>query len=106
MHIDLMIGGEKQTFSVPFVPMLAKRKYYEIQANAEERTEQPTVRELIQEDNEMLSILTDVVFKGQFTIEQLLSGASKQYIDRKLEEAIFGLTTKKKEQEEGNGKGK
>lgn len=104
MQIELFIDGEKNIFSTPFVPMLARRKYYEIHAKAEEREEEPTTRELLEEDDEMYSILTDIVFKNQFTINQLLEGASKDYVDEKLREAIWGVK-KNKEGNEGNDQG-
>lgn len=104
MQIEVFIDGEKKIFSTPFVPMLARRKYYEIQAIAEEREEEPTTRELLEEDDEMYSILTDIVFKNQFTLNQLLEGASKEYVDEKLREAIWGVK-KKTEGNEGNEQG-
>lgn len=101
MQIELYIDGEKKIFTAPFVPMLAKRKFLEIQAKAEQREDKPTSQELIAEDDAIFSILSDVVFKGQFTLEQLYEGASKEYLDEKLLEAIFGVKSK-----EGNEKGK
>lgn len=101
MQIELYIDGKKKTFTTPFVPMLAKRKFLEIQAKAEQREDKPTSQELIAEDDAIFSILSDVVFKGQFTLEQLYEGASKEYLDEKLLEAIFGVKPK-----EGNEKGK
>jgi hypothetical protein len=106
MQIELYIEGNKKTFTAPFVPMLAKRKYLEIEAKAEKRNEKLSAQEQIEEDNEYLSILTDVVFKNQFTLDQLLEGQSKRYIDEKLIEAVFDVKPKsKKEVEEGNQKG-
>lgn len=104
MQIELYIDGENKIFSVPFVPMLARRKYFEIQAKAEEREGEPTTRDLLKEDDEMYSILTDAVFKNQFTINQLLEGASKEYVDEKLREAIWGIKNKS-EGNEGNIQG-
>jgi hypothetical protein len=107
MQIELYIGDEKKIFVAPFVPMLAKRKFLEIEARAEKREETPSKQQQIEEDDEILSILSDVVFKGQFTIQQLYEGASKEYVDEKLLEAVFGLKPKaKKDGEEGNNQGK
>ncbi|MYL41826.1 phage tail assembly chaperone G [Virgibacillus salexigens] len=110
MQIELIIDGEKKIFTAPFIPMLARRKYFEIQAKAEEREEReekPTTKEILSEDDEIMSILTNVVFKDQFTINQLLEGASKTYVDGKLAEAVFGIAPKaKKEGNEGNEQGK
>jgi hypothetical protein len=105
MQIELYIDGKKQIFTVPFVPMLARRKYFEIQAKAEEREEQPTTRDLLKEEDEIYSIVTNVVFNDQFTINQLLEGASKKYIDELLMEAIHGIKPKKEEGTEKNNQG-
>ncbi|MBB6451983.1 hypothetical protein HNQ94_000404 [Salirhabdus euzebyi] len=105
MIIELLIDGQKKTFTAPIVPMLAKRKYYEIMAKAENREGQITYEEQMREDDEMYSILVDVVFKNQFTFEQLFEGATQQYAEEKLREAIFGIKPKQKEDEEGNEKG-
>ncbi|MDY7044035.1 hypothetical protein RVS70_07425 [Virgibacillus sp. M23] len=106
MQIELYIDGQKKIFTAPFVPMLARRKYFEIQAKAEEREENPTTKELLAEDDDIMSILTNVVFKDQFTIDQLLNGASKKYVDEKLAEAVFGVKPKtNREGNEGNEKG-
>jgi hypothetical protein len=105
MKIDLVIDGEKKTFTAPFVPQLARRKYYELMAKIEDQdpNEQPTPQQILDEEDELNSILSDVVFNRQFTLEQLYAGASKQYADEKLREAIFGK--KPKEDEQGNEKG-
>lgn len=107
MKIELYIDDKKKTFTAPFVPMLAKRKYLEITAKAEQRENAVTASEQLDEDDEMLSILTDVVFKNKFTVEQLYNGASNDYVYKKLGEAVFGIKTKKAdENSEGNEKGK
>lgn len=108
MQIELYINGEKKVFTAPFVPMLAKRKFLEIQAAAEERKEPLSVKEQLEEDDAVLSILSDIVFNKQFTIEELYKGASKEYIDAKLFEAIYGVKPDevKKEDGQGNDKGK
>jgi hypothetical protein len=100
MQIELHIDGKKKVFTAPFVPMLAKRKFLEIQAKAEQREGKPTSKELLEEDDAIFSILSDVIFKGQFTLEQLYEGASKEYLDEKLLEAIYGIKPK-----EGNEAG-
>lgn len=106
MQIELYIGDEKKIFVAPFVPMAAKRKYLEIEARAEKREEVRSKQEQIEEDDEILSILSDIVFKKQFTIEQLYDGASQMYINEKLAEAVFGIKPKKKiEETEGNSQG-
>lgn len=99
MNIELYIDEEKKTFTAPYVPALAKRKFYEVEAKTEERQGPATAKEEIEEENELLLILTDIVFKKQFTIEQLLIGASNDYIYDKLAEAVFG---KQKDSGEGN----
>lgn len=98
MKIELFIDGEKKLFSTPFVPMLAKRKYLELMSKELPSTNE----ELIADDDAHVSILTDVVFKGQFTIEQVYEGASEEYVKDKLREAVFGI---KKESNEGNQPG-
>lgn len=112
MQIELYIDGEKKVFTAPFVPMLAKRKYLEIEAKAEERLEEekkkgnenyvPSAKEQLEEENELLGILCDVVFQGQFTIEQLVNGASDEYVYSKLREAVFGEKPKNEEVDQGN----
>lgn len=104
MKIDLYIDGEQKTFIAPFIPMLARRKYYQLMAESEKKeTEELTSETLLNEEDELHSILSDIVFKGQFTLDQLYEGASKPYVDDKLREAIFGV--EKKVGKEGNGKG-
>jgi len=106
MKIELMIENKKQTFTVPFTPLLARRKYYELMAELEAKNGEvePTPKDILEEDDELYSILSDVVFQKQFTLENLYAGASKEYLDGKLREAIFG-TKPKKESEEGNETG-
>lgn len=106
MQIELYIDGEKKLFSSPFVPMLAKRKYLELMARAEQREEDPTFQQQLEEDDEMVSILADIVFDKQFTVEQLYKGASGEYVYRKLREAIFGIPDNQEKNEEGNEMGK
>ncbi|NAP00821.1 hypothetical protein FRY77_33120 [Halomonas sp. MG34] len=112
MQIEIYINGEKQLFSTPVVPMLAKRKFLELEAANEEKAAKfeaegekyiPSAKEQLEEDAEMASILADVVFDKQFTIDQLFKGASDKYVYDKLGEAVFGK--KKKEGNEGNEKG-
>lgn len=103
MKIELYINGEWKLFTVPFVPMLAKRKYFEILSKAEERTEPATNKELLEEEDSLNAILTDVVFKGQFTLQELYEGNTSDYIKDKFREAVFG--EKPKEDVEGNQKG-
>lgn len=105
MQIELYIDGEKKIFTTPYVPMLAKRKYLELQAKIEQREHTPSAQELIEENDEMFSILSDIVFGGQFTLEDLYKGADEDYVFNKLAEAIYGIKhgdKKKKEDEEGN----
>ncbi|WP_099157270.1 phage tail assembly chaperone G [Virgibacillus ndiopensis] len=109
MNIELYIEGEKKTFTVPFVPMLAKRKYLEIQADIEKREETPTAQEILEEDDAMYSILPDIIFEGKFTLDQLYKGVSSEYAKEKLAEAVYGIKPKKskekKEEDEGNQTG-
>lgn len=97
MNIELFIENKKKTFTAPFVPMAAKRKWLEIQANAEQR-ENTTTQDILDEDAEIASILTDIIFKEQFTADQLWEGQSKEYIDSKLMEAIYGKPKAKEEE--------
>lgn len=99
MQIELFIDGENKIFTAPFVPMLAKRKYLELRA----KDEAATFEELIQDDDAHVSILVDVIFKNQFTVEQVYEGASEEYVSSKLREAVFGI--KKESNEEGNSPG-
>lgn len=99
MQIELFIDGEKKIFTAPFVPMLAKRKYLELRA----KDESETYSELLADDDAHVSILVDVVFKNQFTIEQVYEGASEEYVLAKLREAVYG--TRKETNEEGNNPG-
>jgi hypothetical protein len=105
MKIELYIDGDKKIFTAPFVPMLARRKYLEINSKMEQREKSPTPEEIIEDNDSMYSILSDVVFKGQFTIEQLYEGASSEYADAKLTEAVWGIKPTLKEGEEGNDHG-
>jgi len=97
MQIELYIDGEQKTFTAPFVPMSAKRRFMEIQAEAEKRKENPTAEDYLKEDDAIYSILSDIVFKGQFTLEQLYEGASKEYLELKLAEVLYGEQVKKKD---------
>lgn len=93
MKIELYIDGEKKLFATPFVPMLAKRKYLEIVAKSQEKGNEeyvPTAQEQLDEDDEMIGILSDVVFGGQFTLQQAYLGATNEYNYAKLREAVFG----------------
>lgn len=109
MKLELYIEGKKKIFTTPFVPMAAKRKYLEIMANAEERESEPTSREQLDEDDEIYSILADIAFKNQFTLEQLYEGNDQKYIEEKLLEVIHGIKPndelKKKVDDGGNMKG-
>ncbi|MGD6781324.1 phage tail assembly chaperone G [Sutcliffiella horikoshii] len=106
MQIELYIGDEKKIFVAPFVPVSAKRKFLEIEARAEKREEAPSKQQQLEEDDEIMAILSDIVFKKQFTLKQLYDGASKEYVDQKLAEAVFGIKPKiKKEESEGNNQG-
>lgn len=105
MKIELYLDGEKKLFTTPFVPMLAKRKFLEIESKIEQNEEPLTKQQMIDYDDDMLSILSDVIFKNQFTLEQLYEGASREYVDEKIIEAIYGVKPKKKEGEEGNDQG-
>lgn len=110
MQIDIYIDGKRKTFTTPIVPMLAKRKYLEIESIADEKAEadkeySPSAKEQIEEENEMMAILCDVVFNSQFTVEQLIAGAEEGYIYSKLREAVFGKIKANNGEESGNTKG-
>lgn len=104
MKIELYIDGEKKVFTTPFVPMLAKRKYLEVQAKEQEKGKQLTPQESLDFDDEAYSILCNVVFGKQFTLDELYAGADAKYVNEKLVEAVYGIKPKD-ELEEGNEKG-
>lgn len=104
MQIELYIDGEKKIFTTPFVPMLAKRKYYELMARTEQYEGEPSIQQQLEEETEMVAILADIVFGGQFTVEDVFKGASQEYVYEKLREAVFGK--QKKEENQGNEPGK
>lgn len=109
MQIVIEIDGKDKTFYTSKVPVMAKRKYLEVMAKNEDKYEEnedyrPSAQEQLDEEIELAGILTDVVFKNQFTIEQLLYGVDDKYLYGKLREAVFG--EKPKEQSEGNEQGK
>ncbi|NJP37193.1 phage tail assembly chaperone G [Alkalicoccus luteus] len=108
MKIELTLNGEKKFFTVPFVPMITRRKYLEFQAKQNNQPEDKlTPQDHIDEMDEMYSLLPNVVFKGQFTLDDLYEGASKTYIEDKLIEAVYGIKPKSEldENEEGNAPG-
>ncbi|RDW17636.1 hypothetical protein CWR48_14070 [Oceanobacillus arenosus] len=108
MQIKIEINDEEQTFYTPKVPVSAKRKYLEVMAKSEEKAKDnenyvSTYQDQLDEEFELAGVLADVVFKGQFTVEQLFDGVESDYLYEKLAEAVFG---KKKEGNEGNNQGK
>lgn len=107
MQITININGEDKTFTASKVPMLARRKFMEIRAKEEELIEKegniPTAKQ-IEFENELINILVEIIFKNQFTVDELLNGIDDDYFDAKLSEAIFGI--KDDEVDEGNEKGK
>ncbi|ONK21229.1 hypothetical protein BLX87_23165 [Bacillus sp. VT-16-64] len=111
MQIELYIEGKKKLFTAPFVPMAAKRKYLEIEAAAETKAKGdekyiPPAKDQLEEEAEMVGILADIVFQGQFTVEQVFNGASDEYVYSKLREAVFGKPKLNKDGNEGNEQGK
>lgn len=109
MQITIEINDEEKTFYTSKVPVIARRKYFEVMAKSEEKAlenedYQPTIQEQLDEEFEFAGILADIIFKGQFTTEQLLEGVDNDYFYAKLREAVFG--EKPKESNEGNIKGK
>lgn len=111
MNFELYIDGEKKIFTTPVVPMLAKRKYLEIEARNEKKRKEdknyiPSPQKQLEEEDEMVGILANVVFDGQFTVDQVYKGASDKYVYDKLREAVFGKPPEEnKEDDEGNQKG-
>lgn len=110
MKIELRIDGEEKVFTTPIVPYLAKRKYLKIQAAAEEKAKKdenyfPSTQEQLDEEDEIVGILADVVFGGQFTVNQVYEGTSEEYMYSKIREAVFGETTHDNEIEAGNDQG-
>jgi len=109
MKIELYIDGEKKLFTTPFVPNLAKRKYLEIMAKSEEKIKENgslSFQDQLDEEDELVGVLADVVFNGQFTAEQVHAGASNNYIYDKLAEAVFGKKKQENKGDEGNEEGK
>lgn len=104
-HIDPSVTDGKKTFTAPTVPMLAKRKYLEIEAAKEKKGDDASKGYTTEEFDELCIILTDIVFRKQFTLDQLIEGASEQYIMDKLLEAVFGIKPEN-ELKEGNTEGK
>lgn len=104
MKIELIIDGEKKVFTSPFIPMLAKRRYLELTTKYE-KIKNPSPQEQLDEHDELYSILTDVVFKDQFTLDDLYGGASHDYIETKMVEAVFGIKPKDEIEDQGNEKG-
>lgn len=107
MKIELVIDGKEKVFTTQYVPHLAKRKYLKIQATEEEKVKKdenyfPSTKEQMDQEDEIIGILADVVFGGQFTVEQAYEGASEDYIYKKIREAVFGEPS---EDEEGNDQG-
>ena len=91
MEIVLEIEGKEKLFTASIKPMLARRKYLELEAKAEERKGPATAKDLLREETEMASILANVVFKGQFTVDELLVGCEFETVVAKLNEAVFGI---------------
>lgn len=112
MKIELYIDGEMKIFTAPVTPLRAKRLYFKLQAEAEEKAKAqgenyiPSYQEQMDEEDEMVGILANVVFKGQFTVDQVYDGASDEYVYEKLREAVFGKKKSKSEENEGNEQGK
>ena len=96
MKIELHIDGEEKVFTTPYIPYLAKRKYLKIQADAEEKVKKdknyiPSTQEQMDDEDEIIGILADVVFGGQFTVNQVYAGCSEEYMYKKLREAVFEI---------------
>lgn len=108
MKIVIEIDGKDKTFYTSKVPVMAKRKYLEVMAKNENKYKEnedytPSAQEQLDEEFELAGILTEVVFKNQFTIEELLYGVDDKYLYDKLREAVFG---EKPKGEKGNNQGK
>lgn len=106
MKIELEIDGKDKLFTTDKVPLLARRIYMKQQAKAEEKIKnnEYTTQDQLDEEDELVGMLSNVVFKGQFTPEQLYSGASGEYVYSKIREAVFGKE-EKEEDDEGNIQG-
>ena len=50
MQIELYLDGKKRLFTAPFVPMLAKRKYFELIVKQNSDEEEPTFQHQLEED--------------------------------------------------------
>lgn len=99
-----MIDGKEKLFTAEIVPMLAKRTYMKIQAEAEALTEDEyTTQHKIDEEDALVGMLANVVFKGEFTPDQVFEGATDEYVYGKIREAVFGIVEEPaQEDEEGN----
>lgn len=107
MKIELKIDGEEKIFTTDYVPHLAKRKYLKIQSDEEKKVNKdenyfPSTQEQMDQEDEILGILADVVFDGQFTVNQVYEGASEDYNYQKVREAVFGEPSG---DDEGNDQG-
>src|SRR5690625_3344889 len=106
MQITINIDGKEKTFTTSQVPMLARRKFLEIRAKEEgileEKSRIPAEKK-IESETEMINIQVEVVFNNQLTANEILSGVTEEYFEKKLHEAIFGIV---ENDEEGNEKGK
>lgn len=101
MKIELYIEGKKKTFTAPIIPMAAKRKFLELQSNEEVDMADLTVDQL----DEMYGILPSLVFKNQFTLDEMYEGAEHSYLDEKMSEIISGKQKKAaRVEDEGNEK--
>ena len=108
MKIELIIDGKETLFTTDFVPMLAKRKYMKLQAKAEKKIKENnyTSQDQLDEEDELVGVLANVIFKGQFTPEQVYEGATDAYVYEKIQEAVFGKQDEPTEEAEtGNNQG-
>src|SRR5690625_1037987 len=100
MQITINIEGKEKTFTTSQVPMLARRKFLEIRAKEEEIHEEKSripAEKQIELENEMINILAEIVFNKQFTADELLSGVSDEYFDKKLHDDILSIIEKTEE---------
>ncbi|SDO79194.1 phage tail assembly chaperone G [Halobacillus aidingensis] len=87
MQIELLIDGKKKIFTAPFVPMLAKRKWLEFEADESLDLDNPTPEQF----DEIATVIQKIVFREQFTLEELYWGIPYEQMVKKTFEAVYGF---------------
>ncbi|ADU30978.1 phage tail assembly chaperone G [Evansella cellulosilytica] len=76
-----------KTYTTPFVSMLARRKYLEMEVDKGFDMNNLKPEQM----DEVYSLLPNIVFHNQFTLEDLYKGADQTYIFEKLFEMLYGI---------------